>query len=910
MTLLRRLASIARWIARRDRAEKDLDEELRAFVEMAAADRIRDGAPPEQAQRHAVLHLGGLEQAKERVRTGRHGAWLDEIGRDLRYGLRTLRATPLVTFVIIVSLALGIGANTAMFSIVNSLLLRALPVDRPDGLVLLLSNPSVSPSSPWSNPVWEQIRDHHSDLFDTTFAFSRRTTRFNFAQRGQTEFVHGVYASGRYFEALGVPPMLGRAFAIEDDRRGGGPDGPVAVISYALWQRRFGGSPDVIGRKQTIDRVPFTIVGVMPPGFFGTDVGTRFDVILPIGTEPLLRGRDSQLDRPTISPLLIMARLKDGQTIASAEQALRGIQPQIREATMPASARAEVGARHMETPFGLQAASGGPSAMRGRYRLPILAIMAVVALVLLIACANVANLFLARAAARHREFSVRLAIGASRWRLARQQLIESLLLALSGSIAGLGIAQWASGVLIRQLSTHANTVFLDTHVDWRVLAFTASIGIAVALLFGIVPALRASQVAPIEAMRAQGRGTTDERGIGVGRALVVGQVALSCVLVVAAGLFIRTFASLATLNVGFDRDPVLLVRLDPPPTSAEPLQRAALYERVATTVRETHGVAHAAISEVTPVSGMITDVYVETESVPQLAPPQNISYKNVVTPDWFATYGTRLVAGRDFGDRDRRASPPVAIVNETFVRRFLDNGYPLGRRIRNPTSAPGETRPWMEVVGIVADATYLSLRDRVPPTMYVPLAQQPDGWGSFPFVTLSVRSANGSAVSLARSVSDSIARVDRDIAITFTPLKQQVDAALVQERILAILSGGFSTLALLLSALGLYSVTAYAVNRRRVEVGIRMALGAAPTGVVRLVLGRVTILLGIGVLIGTGASVWASKFVATLLYGLEPRDPGTLVSSVAVLAAVGALAGWLPAYRASSIDPAEVLRES
>jgi predicted permease len=300
---------------------------------------------------------------------------------------------------------------------------------------------------------------------------------------------------------------------------------------------------------------------------------------------------------------------------------------------------------------------------------------------------------------------------------------------------------------------------------------------------------------------------------------------------------------------------------------------------------------------------------VETESGPQLAPPQNISYKNVVTPDWFATYGTRLVAGRDFEDRDRLASPPVAIVNETFARRFLDNGNPLGRRIRNPSSAPGEPRPWMEVVGIVADATYLSLRDRVPPTMYIPLAQQPDGWGSFPFVTLSVRSANGSAASLARSVSDSITRVDRDIAITFTPLKQQVDAALVQERILAVLSGGFSALALLLSALGLYGVTAYAVNRRRTEIGIRMAIGAAPARVIGLVLGRVTVLIGIGVLVGIGASAWASRLVATLLYGLEPRDPGTLVSSVSVLAIVGVLAGWLPAYRASNIDPAEVLRE-
>jgi len=827
---------------------------------------------------------------------------------DVRIAIRTLRATPVVTLVVILSLALGIGANTAIFSIVNSLLLRALPVERSDRLVLLLSNPLVTPSSPWSNPVWEQIRDRHADLFQTTFAFSRRTTRFNLAQAGQTDPVDGVYASGQYFDALGVTPMLGRSFTAEDDRRGGGPNGPVAVISHALWQRRFGGSAAVIGKKQTIDRVPFTIVGVMPPNFFGTDVGSRSDVILPIGTESLIRGRDSALDRVTTSWLLVMARLKDGQSAASAEQALRGVQPLIRDVTMPSDVSAEARARYLATAFGVQPAAGGPSAMRGRYRRQILAMMAVVALVLLVACANVANLLLARAAARRPEFSVRLAIGASRWRLARRQLVESLLLSAVGSIAGLGIARWATDLLVRQLSTHANTVFLDTHLDWRVLALTASIGIAVALLFGVVPALYASRIAPIEAIREHGRGTAGERGVGVGGALVAGQVALSVVLLVAAGLFIRTFTTLATLNVGFDRDSVLLVRLDVPRTNEEPSQRAAVYERVAAAVRATAGVSHAAISEVTPVSGMITDVYVEVEDGPPLAPPQNVSYRNVITPDWFATYGTRLVTGRDFDDRDGRSAPPVVIVNETFARRFLPGGHPVGRRIRNPAAAPGETRPWREVVGIVADAIYLSLRDAVPPTMYVPLAQQ-DVTGSFSFVSLSVRAASGSPALLARAIGDAIARVDPDIAMTFTPLKRQVDAALVQERIMAMLSGWFGVLALLLSALGLYGVTAYAVNRRRTEIGIRIAMGAAPARVVRLVLARVTILLGIGVLAGAGASVWASRFVETLLYGLEPRDPATLISSVALLSAVGTLAGWLPAYRASGIDPAEVLRE-
>jgi putative ABC transport system permease protein len=306
---------------------------------------------------------------------------------------------------------------------------------------------------------------------------------------------------------------------------------------------------------------------------------------------------------------------------------------------------------------------------------------------------------------------------------------------------------------------------------------------------------------------------------------------------------------------------------------------------------------------------MITDVYVETENGPRLAPPQNISYRNVITPDWFATYGTRLLAGRDFDRRDRLSAPPVVIVNETFARRFLQGSHPVGLRIRNPSEVPGETRPWMEVVGIVADATYLSLRDAVPPTMYVPLGQQ-DVTGSFSFVSLSVRAANGRPALLARAVGDAIARVDPDIAVTFTPLKLQVDTALVQERIMAMLSGSFGALALLLSALGLYGVTAYAVNRRRTEIGIRMAIGAAPARVVRLVLTRVTILVGIGVSIGAGTSIWVSRLVAALLYGVEPRDPITLIGAALMLAIVAALAGWLPAWRASRIDPAEVLRES
>jgi len=822
--------------------------------------------------------------------------------QDLRIAIRTLRSTPLVSVVAVLSLALGIGANTAIFSIVDNLLLRKLPVDRPDRLVLVLSRDD-SRFSRWSYPLWEEIRGRRHELFQTAFAFS--PARFNLAQSGETDFVEGLWVSGSFFDGLGASPMLGRAFTEDDDRRGGSPNGPAAIISYAFWQR-LGGAADVLGRTQTIDGVPFTIVGVMPPDFFGVIVGGTFDIALPIGTEPLLKGKDTWLDQAGTSALRIIARLKDGQTLEAAQQAFRGVQPQIREAAVALQPPYVSRATFLNEPFALHSVARGISPLRDRYRQALVAIMAVVALVLLIACANVANLLLARAEGRRHEFSVRLALGGSRWRLARQLLVESCVLAGTGALIGLAIAQWGSALLVRQLSTQATTVFLDTQLDWRVLAFTVLVAAAVALVFGVLPALRASHTQPIDAIREHGRGAAGERRIGLGSALVIGQVALSLVLVVAAGLFVRTFASLATVDLGFDRTSVLIVRFDAARTGVEPTQRGSLYERVLEGVRTMPGISQAAVSEVTPVSGFVLDVAVETENGLRFTTQGVAPFKNAITPGWFATYGTRLVAGRDFDARDRLGSPPVAIVNETFSRRLLQGRYPIGQRFRNAFTRPGEQNPWMEIVGLAVDATYLSIRAGVPPTMYVPMAQQKQ---TPSMMNLSVRGAAGPPALLVRGIADTVSQVDRNLAMTFTPLTQQVHASLVQERVIAMLSGFFGVLALLLAGLGLYGVTWYGVSRRRTEIGIRMAVGARPANVVRLVLRRVLVVVALGMLLGVGLSIWTSKYVATLLYGLEPRDPVTIASSAVVLAIVGALAGWMPAYRASRIDPSDALRD-
>jgi putative ABC transport system permease protein len=823
--------------------------------------------------------------------------------QDLRLSVRALRSTPIVSAVAILSLALGIGANTAMFSLVNSLLLRALPVKEPRQLAIL-GDTGDPRAGAYTYAIWNEIR-HRPALFDGAFAWS--ATRFNLSKGGQTEFIDGVWASGEFFQTLGVPAMLGRTFTDTDDERGGGPDGPVAVISYAYWQRRYDGDPRVVGQTIDVERVPFTIIGVTPPSFFGPEVGRTFDVAVPIGDEPLVRGAETFLDARSTWWLEVIGRLKPGDTIESAQAALRGVQPQIREASKPANRAKKDLDAFLSDAFTLKTAATGDSTLRARYERPLITLLFVVALVLLIACANIANLLMARATARRHELSVRLALGASRWRLARQLLVESLVMSSCGALLGLLIAQWASQLLVRQLSTQSNHVFLELGLDWRVLAFTMLVAVATALLFGTAPAFRASGARPMDAIKEHGRGGGDGR-FGLANGLVVAQVMLSLVLVVAAGLFVRTFTSLANLHLGFDRDRVLVTTVNAQRTEIPAADRLATYERVRQSVAAAPGVAAAGVSIVTPVSGMAWNSRISVPGGAELPERQRLSFFNAITPGWLDTFGTPILAGRDVLTTDTKAAPLVVIVNQAFARKFLSNATPLGRVVK---VGGGVTEQSLEIVGLVADAVYRSLRDPVPPTMYIPLAQLDNGSRPAPAsMSVAVRSASDSPALLARTVAQAIARVNPDLAVTFRPLADQVNASLTQERLVAMLAGFFGALALLLAGLGLYGITAYAVSRRRTEIGIRMALGAAPGGVVRLVLERLIVLVGAGIAGGCALSLWAAQFVSTLLYGLQPRDPETMFAAASALAAVGALAGWLPAYRASRIDPAEVLRES
>jgi predicted permease len=833
---------------------------------------------------------------------------------DLRDAVRALRATPIVTAVAVLSLALGIGANTAIFSLINALMLRSLPVREPQRLVQVLSA-EKRPS--WSNPLWEEIRDRDKQIFDGAFAYS--TPRFNLAGGGETRFVNGIMASGEYFEVLGVPAILGRTFTPADDVRGGSPDGPVAVVSYSFWQRQFGGAADAIGRTIALDRVQFTIIGVTAPEFTGVDQGNSFDVAVPLGAEPLIRGaKESAMDQRTWWWLRIIARLKDGDSLEHALVALRTVQPQIREATLPQNSRPENVARYLQDPFSLRPAANGPANLGRQYRDPLFLIMGVVALVLLIACANIANLLLARATARRHELSVRIALGASRWRIARQLLVESVVISATGALLGLAFARWGAALLVREFTVEDPPMTLDVGIDWIVLAFTAFVAIATTLLFGTVPAMRATRVQPNEALKEQGRSIVGESRFGFGSLMVVLQVALSLVLVVGAGLFVRTFTSLTHVHLGFNPDPLLIVDMNGKRSSVAQENRPALWERMRQAAMSVPGVQSAALQNITPLTFSGWNTLIENPPGLSLSEEQRLVNVNAVSRDWFATQGIPFVAGRDFTIDDGKGAPIAIVVNETLVKKYFGGGNALGRSLREIVR-PGEPAPELHIVGVVRDAVYLSLKEPVPPTMYrhVPQGEMPG-----PGMDLAVRAAapSGRALQpgratetsparLSRSIADALQRVDGDVTFTFRAYKQSIRANTIQERMLAMLSGFFGALALCLAGLGLYGVMTYAVSRRRTEIGIRMALGAGPAAAVRLVLLRAAVLVAAGVVLGAAISLWAVRFAAPLLFGLQPRDPATLAGAAALLAIIGATASWIPAARASRIDPARVLRE-
>ena len=803
---------------------------------------------------------------------------IDELVDDSRFGFRQIARNPGFTAIVVLTLALGIGANTALFSIFNSLILRPLPVRDPGSLALLTDGS-------WSYPIWSEIRTRETELFDGAFAWSAQ--RFDLSAGGQAEPVDGAYVSGRLFDVLGVTAIRGRMITPADDG-GASTDGPVAVISHRLWQQRFAGAHDVVGRQLTVQRIPFTIVGVMPRGFFGADVGRMTDVLLPFAAEPLIRGPESRLAAKSSWWLQIMVRLKPGQTLEQANAALRVLQAQITE-----------GASRQLQPFTLVAAATGNSPLRRRFETPLLAMVVAVGLVLLVACANIASLMLARSLARRREFSVRLALGSSRWRIARLLFIESLIVAVTGAAVGLVFASWSSALLVRQLSTWQSMVSLDLALDWRVLAFTAALACLSALIAGVAPALGLKRVEAGEALKDSGRGIASDGRFSVRGALVVAQIAVSFALVVAAGLFLHTFASLNQLPLGFVPEPLLVAELNLQAGGGPAQERSARVERLRDATAAVSGVRSAAVSSVRLLTGGGTSTGMVAIGDGPMSRIRPTLWLNGTTPGWFETMGIPLRSGRDFEAGDRVGSRAVAIVNETFARRFLPGEQPIGQSVR--LGFEPDTR--YEIVGVVGDTVYTTPREGMLATMYVAMAQRKPS-EFWPTVLLTVNTAPGMRVMVERAVAESLRRADPTIAFTFGTFDQLVEATVTQERLIALVSAFFGGLALLLAAVGLYGVVAHAVRARQREIGLRMALGATPSSIVRLAFRRVGVLIAAGLALGLGGSLWAARFVEALLFHLEARDPVTFAGATAVLVAVGVLAAWMPARRAARLDPA------
>jgi predicted permease len=905
---MRRLLRRAWFLLHQRRLEADLAEELAFHEEMKRRELEASGARASNALHATKRALGSIALAQDQARDVWLPRWLQGIGQDLRLAVRTLRATPIVTAVAVLSLALGIGANTALFSIVNGLLLRALPVTDPQRLVALSSGPGAEHT--YSYATFDQIRQQ-ARAFDGALAVAGPS---ELAYGYPSETVSALWVSGDFFDTLGIRAIRGRMFTAMDDLVGGGPDGPAAVISYGFWQQRLGGAADIVGRSVLLERTRVRVVGIAPPDFFGVEVGQTFDLFLPIRTEPLVRPA-IPYDDDTVW-VRMMLRLKPDQSINSATIALRGVQAQIRAAAAPRAYVFGFGkpvpgsTEFLKAPFWLEVASTGTSELRQRFRQPLVALLALIGLVLMMACANIANLQTARAAARQVELSVRVALGASRWRLARQLLLESLVLGTMGAGLGLVWAPWASHTLVAQLSTSLSPVFVDVSIDGRVLAFTVAILFGTTLMFGTRPAWRATRVPPIDAMRRHVYASAVSRHAPLSSGLVVAQVAVSLMIIVAAGLLGQMFARLSHARLGFEADRLLSVMVTAPTVAAA--DRNPFYHRLVSAAAGAPGVAHAGGSRNPPLTQFYEPQRIAvTSTTGEL--PRAVELDAIfvdITPGWLATYGLPIRAGRDIDAHDTLKTSAVMLVNEAFTRRFASDQNLVGSTVTLLVrDVYGNTLPMTRtIVGVTGDAVYGALRQPIPPTIYYPLAQV-DGPIGLAYFFIAMRSISGSPETWAGGVTAALTAVNPNVRLRFLPVVTQVRDALAQDRVVATLASFFAGLALLLAALGLYGVTAYAVARQRSEIGIRMALGATPLAVVRLALSRVATLVALGIAVGTVASLCLSRFVAVLLYGVAPRDPATLAGAIVVLVSVAALAAWFPARRASRIDPAAVLRD-
>jgi putative ABC transport system permease protein len=890
-----------RSLFRRDAVESEAETELRFHFDQQVEKNLKSGLTREQAVRRARLDFGGHEQLKEEIRDARGVNLIETLLQDMRYGLRILGRTPVISGIAVLSLALGIGANTAIFSLIDTVMLRMLPVEKPEELMQVQIREPRSPNEPdstFTNPLWEELRNRQ-DFFSGIFSWS--LTQFDLAQGGAVHDVNGLFTSGKYFLTLGVRPAAGRLITEADDKRG---CPGVAVLRYGFWQDHFGGAQNALGSTLSLDNHNFNVIGVSAPGFFGLEVGNRFDVAIPVCAAEIFDGPKSRLDRRSHWWLTVAGRSKPGVRPDQLKVRLGVVSPQVFSAALPQDWEPKDQQDFLKRSFLAIPAATGTSYLRQQFTQPLHVLMGVVGLVLLIACANIASLMLARASARHKEIAVRKALGASRARLIRQLLTECVLLSTAGALLGVLFARWGTSLLVRFISTGNNSVFLDLSFDWRILCFTGAVAVFTGFLFGVLPAFRSTRVSLTSAMKGGLAVDSESRTkFRPGKWIVASQVSLSLILLVASGLFLRSLVKLVTLDVGFDRNNVLIVRANLHNSKVAPDQQPAMFDEVESRLRALPGVVSASRSVMTPVSNYVwnSDLEVDTPNAP--TGDAALAYFNFVSPGYFGTVRTPLLAGRNFNAGDTQTAPRVAVVNEILARRFFPNGDALGKYFRVHTG-PGDPAPPIQIVGLAKDAKYESLREEAHPTAYFPIAQITELTEEQVF---ELRTATRPAVFVP-AVKEAVAGVSKAIPLDFSTLAQQVDDSLVQERLLATLSTFFGGLALLLAMIGLYGALSYLVAQRQPEFGIRMALGAPRSSILRLVMRDVILVLACGVTAGSCLALATVGVLQKMLFGLAPHDTFTFIAAVGVLSAVAIVAGYLPARRAMRVDPMVALR--
>lgn len=904
------------WNTVRSRSlQKELDEELRLHLDLRTQELERSGMTHEEALATAARQFGNTTLQTERMRRMDIAAWIETVFNDVRYALRQLRRNPVFSTMAILSLALGIGANAAIFSVMNAILFKALPVRDPQQLVSL-TDPNRSYT--WtgtddherfaiSYPEFLQLRER---LTTVSGLCAAQTFLADWRVRisgGEQELAYGRLVSEEYFDLLGVEPAIGRVFQPADAT--GPAQDPYAVISYDFWQRRFGGRTDVLGTTIKLNQASLIVIGVAERGFKGETGGENPDLWIPILMQPLVDpGHDWLREDPTHSLaktiwLHAFGRLKHGATLAAVEAeatvVFKGMLEAFYPATLPEPQKKEAFSQYLV----VQDARTGGFYGRDAFTTQLQILLGVAGLALLIACANVANLLLARAAARRREVGIRLSMGASRARLFRQFFTESLLLSLVGGAAGLLIAGSGARLLVRLLSDPEQPLDVLTSADWRVLAFTFGLTLFTAILFGLVPSLQASRANINLSMREGATSTHSGRRFSLAKGLVIGQVGLSLTLVVGAGLFLRCLWNLHNAPLGYPKEHLLQVRVEGITVGYKDQQLANFYREIAERLRALPGVRSVSYSELGLLNGGESNTHVRVEGFTPPTGEEAESRFDLVAPGYFAVVGIPVLQGRDLGPKDTARSARVCLINEEFVKHFFAGGHPIGRHI---TTIYGKHPTTLEIVGVVRNAQSRSLQEQIRPRFYLVLDQGSEG--KLPgAVSFEIRTA-GEPNAIASAVRKAILSVNPEVPFESHSMEEIIEYRTVFTRMIARLCIIFGGLAVLLAATGLYGLLSYGVATRTNEIGIRMALGAGRGSVLAMILRETTTLLVVGLLVGVGAALAGTRLVASELYGLGNFDPMSVGAAAALLSVVALVAGYVPAARAARVDPVKALR--